>query len=662
MSVTLINQSPSSSSYGDSTSAASVDDEAGAIAVAAGDDTIRELEASSSSLEVTVTVPPTDTPPPSSSPPSSMSISLINNGPARSPPLNNNVQVDALPNSQTISNITPSTPLRWQMFASMLCSHPDQSFVTQLVSDLRFGVRVGYSGPRDKFRPSPNLPIDSAHESFVDEEMKKEVELGRRMGPFVSPPFPNLIVSPIGVVTKKLSTKLRVIHHLSWPRIARTSDSINTHISEKDSKTTLQSFDDAITILCQLHSNANVNVKTTTIATTTAPNSVLLSKIDVKSAYRLVPIHPDDWHLLGIHWKEKYYYDKCLPFGLASSCQLWERVATAVHWIISHRLGITTMVHYIDDYLLISANNKLAATQLKYVIKVFTLLGVPLALDKLEGPCTKLTFLGISIDTASATVSLDDPRFDHVCATLTDWNHRKAASIQQLQSLVGTLNFCSRVIRAGRLFLRRIFHYISHLHHRTKSTTTLQPLPQSVKLDIQWWIKYLPTTNGTCPIYPLTWCTDSDMYIATDACQLGYGGVFGSHWFHGKWNEQEEVEAKRDARDSMPFKELHTLVRAAATWGKCWSQRNIIFHLDCQPMVFAIAHGGSKHPAIMHLLRTLSFIAAQNNFQYKVRHIAGLINVGPDLLSRDCIADFQSQFPNCDRYPTPTCPLPCHDW
>jgi hypothetical protein len=132
-------------------------------------------------------------------------------------------------------------------------THPDQALVSELVHDLQHGVRVGYQGPRDKFRPAPNLPIDESHYSFVDEEIRKEVELGRRVGPFDQPPFPNLMVSPIGVVTKKLSTKLRMIHHLSWPRLPSSdSDSINEHIGEEDSATVLQRFDDAIAMLASL--------------------------------------------------------------------------------------------------------------------------------------------------------------------------------------------------------------------------------------------------------------------------------------------------------------------------------------------------------------------------------------------------------------------------
>jgi hypothetical protein len=543
------------------------------------------------------------------------------------------------------------TPLRWLAFQQLMRSHPNPALVSELVHDLQHGVRVGYQGPRDKFRPAPNLPIEESYYAFVDEEIRKEVELGRRVGPFDSPPFPNLIVSPIGVVTKKLSSKLRMIHHLSWPRwLSSDSGSVNQHIRDEDCETVLQSFDDAIAMLASLPAVKSHHIR--------------LSKVDVKSAYRLVPVHPDDWHLLGMQWRGKYYYDKVLVFGLSSSCQLWERVATAVHWIAKSLLGLELMVHYIDDFLIIGTSVALAELQLKALLKLFAMLGVPLSLDKLEGPTQVLPFLGIEINTRAMTIGLDAARLSYVQDLLTQWLLQTRASIKELESLIGTLSFCAKVIRPGRIFLRRLINFVTHLFHRHKrqAQTVAHPLTDSVKKDVVWWHTYMSIYNNQTSIYPTKWCRDVDMQIATDAGQQGYGGVFGKHWFHGKWTTEEEEESQRFSRDSMPWKELHTLVRAAAIWGAQWKETNIVFHLDCEPMVFAVMKGGSKHPDIMSLLRTLSFLAAQYNFQYRVEHVPGHKNVGPDHLSRGRVSVFQELFPLSDPCPTPTVPLPCHPW
>ena len=44
-----------------------------------------------------------------------------------------------------------------------------------------------------------------------------------------------------------------------------------------------------------------------------------LSKIDLKDTFRLIPVGPEDWNLLGIQWHQRFYVDTCLPFGLRSA-------------------------------------------------------------------------------------------------------------------------------------------------------------------------------------------------------------------------------------------------------------------------------------------------------------------------------------------------------
>ena len=51
----------------------------------------------------------------------------------------------------------------------------------------------------------------------------------------------------------------------------------------------------------------------------------LLAKLDIKSAYRLVPVHPSDRLLLGVLWDGAYYIDRALPFGLRSAPKILQR-------------------------------------------------------------------------------------------------------------------------------------------------------------------------------------------------------------------------------------------------------------------------------------------------------------------------------------------------
>ena len=53
----------------------------------------------------------------------------------------------------------------------------------------------------------------------------------------------------------------------------------------------------------------------------------LMAKFDIESAYRNIAIHPSDRHLLGLKWRNAYYIDLALPFGLRSAPVIFNSVA-----------------------------------------------------------------------------------------------------------------------------------------------------------------------------------------------------------------------------------------------------------------------------------------------------------------------------------------------
>ena len=74
-----------------------------------------------------------------------------------------------------------------------------------------------------------------------------------------------------------------------------------------------------------------------------------LAKINIESAFRNVPMHPHDRHLLGLRWKGKCYTDTTLPFGLRSAPKIFNVLADALQWI-AERCGISYLGHYPDDF------------------------------------------------------------------------------------------------------------------------------------------------------------------------------------------------------------------------------------------------------------------------------------------------------------------------
>ena len=126
----------------------------------------------------------------------------------------------------------------------------------------------------------------------------------------------------------------------------------------------------------------------------------LLGKSDIKSAFRLLPIYPGDFDLLGFKIDGLYYYDKCLPMGASISCALFEQFSTFIQWkvenVCTHKSPV--ILHYLDDFLFAGKGGSNECHMvMTHFRKVCSLLGVPVAEEKTEGPSTVLVFLGIEI-------------------------------------------------------------------------------------------------------------------------------------------------------------------------------------------------------------------------------------------------------------------------
>ena len=89
------------------------------------------------------------------------------------------------------------------------------------------------------------------------------------------------------------------------------------------------------------------------------PNT-LLAKLDIKSAFRLLPLQPANRHLLGMEWCNSIYLDTCLPFGLRSAPKLFNILADLLEWITSKR-SVSVCLHYLDDFLTMGPQHLTAA-------------------------------------------------------------------------------------------------------------------------------------------------------------------------------------------------------------------------------------------------------------------------------------------------------------
>jgi len=118
-------------------------------------------------------------------------------------------------NAIGLKSYHPHTPVDITLFEQELSSHPNKPLVEWAVAGLRFGIRTGFSGDRAGYEHS-NLKSASERPEPLQENIAKELRLGRLLGPLQSPPV-HAKISPLGIVPKPRSDKFRTIYHLSYP-------------------------------------------------------------------------------------------------------------------------------------------------------------------------------------------------------------------------------------------------------------------------------------------------------------------------------------------------------------------------------------------------------------------------------------------------------------
>ena len=168
------------------------------------------------------------------------------------------------------------TPLNLVSWATELSAYPDKQFKHYILSGIEYGFRVGYDYANHTLvARGRNMSSALEHPEVVDNYLAAEKSLGRvGVVPKGSAAEKACHVSPFGVIPKK-----------SKPGKWRLIVSIDQVVD------------------CILH----------------VGQGAVLAKVYIQQAYRNVPVHPDDRHLLGMSWNGDLLIDKVLPFGLRSA-------------------------------------------------------------------------------------------------------------------------------------------------------------------------------------------------------------------------------------------------------------------------------------------------------------------------------------------------------
>ena len=506
---------------------------------------------------------------------------------------------------------------------SMLATYSDNRFTNFLLRGIKDGFRIGFACGSVQLKSRyQNLISAMEHPQVVQDYLDKELEAKRviKVGSLERALQLGIHCSPFGVIPKKHRPDAwRLILDLSHPEGHSVNDGINKE-------------------LCSL---SYVSLDEVVAAIMESGKGAMLAKMDIKQAYRNVPVHPQDRLFLGMCWKDVVYVDATLPFGLRSAPLIFSALADALLWGMQ-QCGIQQVFHYIDDFITIGAPKSVEC--MKNVMIMHELcqeLGLPVAVEKDEGPATTLQFLGLELDSQAMEVRVPQSKLVQLQSMIVAWRGKKACKKRELLSLIGLLSHASKAIRSGRTFVRRLIDLstvVKHLDHYVC-------LSLSSRADLEWWYQFASSWNGVA-MMTMVRRENPDVILVSDASgSWGCGAYCDQNWFQLKWVEPM-------ASSHITVKELAPIVVASAIWGSSWKGLTVKALCDNEAVVSILNQGTSRDSDVMHLMRCLAYFAAKFQFFILASHIKGIDNTLADALSRNNLLLFQALHPQANMQPS----------
>ncbi len=516
------------------------------------------------------------------------------------------------------------TPLDTSEFRRLLEGY-DEEKKLYVLNGISYGFDIGFRGAYAA-TTCENSPLISQHLDVTRDLIQKEIDLNRMEGPFDSPPFKHFHISPLTIRPKPTPGEYRLIHNLSAPY---DITAVNEGIPKSFKSVQYESVTNIIGKLLESGRHS------------------FMAKSDIKSAFRLIPVHPKCYHLLGFKFEGKYYFDKCLTMGGGSSCRIFEQISTAINWIISEKFGITNSFHYLDDFLFLERNEEACSYDLEVFKIVCKRLGVPLSAEKTQGPCKSICFLGILLDAERMEASIPEDKLLKYRENIKHLISAEVVTQVEIKSALGCLNWCTNIVVTGRAFLRRLHDAVLGEHQPRK----IVQITKEIKKDLKVWDIFLQDFNGRIFIDFMPVESSASLNFFTDASFKGAGGTFGSKWFQIAYPEHW-------AQKRITYLELYPIVVAAHMFAKELSGKKVVFYTDNHAVMSILNKCTSPNPKFMPLIRKLVLLIMRNNIRISSRHIRGICNVTADVISRFQVTElFLAEHRLC---PTPT-KVP-HQW
>jgi hypothetical protein len=469
-----------------------------------------------------------------------------------------------------------------------------------------------------------NAPSVLEFGNIFTSTLQEWIEKGFVAGPFVNPPVPDFRANSLMAEAQK--DKVRPILNMSSPK----GWSFNCNVDKFAVPRTYQSS-------ARMFGQTLLEVG----------KGAIITKMDMRDAFKLVPAKLDDLRLQGFRWLNRYFIDTQQIFGSTPSVSNFDQLAETVLDIVLTRAEVPRHnVHRTLDDVVYVARPESGWCQKfsKCYRKTCAELNIPLAEDcpRKEKAFTceeEGTVLGVQFRSDTLQWRLSEQKIQGLLNGIHLMYTCKHADLKQMERLVGKLNNFGQMMPLLKTFRRPMNEFLASF---AENYDILLPVPDDFLRDLEVWYAVIADSGNWVQIpreqdFPDT----KAIYFTSDAAGgLGnesWAGVASlghysekAFWFvcRGKWPPciywlHDEKGASFAAK--MTTLELVGLFLPLLTIPEIVRGKNVVLGVDNVSVVFAWENGsvaGDKHASV--LVRALHLVSLFLECRVFVHHIPRL--------------------------------------
>jgi hypothetical protein len=392
-----------------------------------------------------------------------------------------------------------------------------------------------------------------------------------------------------------------------------------------------------------------------------APPGTEAATLDIKAAYRTVPVWPPHKQFLVVAVGDDFFIDHVFPFGLSTAGGVQGHVADATVDILSSK-DLGPIKKWVDDHTFFRfpcGGGKILADGSRSpfifchglwdIYNESHPLGIPWHPIKWKDFAAIFIYLGFLWNLTNHTVELPDAKrlkyLEKVSLILESLNRGGRLTLKDTMSINGTLSHISFVIPHGRAYLANLSSFIAHFASSSSKFTARHP-PNSVVHDLKWWHTVLSASSPVRTLLPRGDIQDLDIWVDAST-DWGIGLVMGSQWdawtlkegWKGQgrdigWLEAIAVELVVLTLFKLGGLEAITVELAVLIFFNIgWKDAAILIHSDNQGVIGAFRSGRSRNFQVNLCIRRVETIAMTSNVAHTFVYVESTKNKA-DAVSR----------------------------